>query len=522
MTKYISTNKYYNCSEEEFNKRINTLREMIEIFNNDNYLEQVKAYKLFELCKSVSSFKKKYELLFWKGANDSRLNGLREYINIFFIKLNEYKELGYEELSITIKNLGKEIEDYENAKLFVTKYIESNFYTEESFIKEQGITSLVFKDYLMLIRKTCPELYCKYLKKKEFSPYKLYKCGEDEFNKRIDLLLNVIKIYESEEISEIDKAYQMYKLCNKASEFDKKFRLVVLNGKNDPRLNGIYEYISKISIKLNEYKNLGYEIDFAEIRKLERKMEESYEKARMVIFNYIESEYFVEEQILEDIGVVSYEFEKYVELVKSVAPRLYLQYQEKHQKNVELRYNSAINSFVEIAEAIENGYFSDGTKFSLLEFWARVPFKENYKNYDLEFKKIDPDLPKFGFEFINRVFPFISTVLTQKQSSIIIKFLIDNKIKFVSNTMTNIEAKIRYGSLNKIVKRYINENNEEVLISFDFTEEDFQNIIDYMKLRRMPLVHEIFDCVLSEYVKGNITKDIINQMKNSRIRTRKY
>ena len=69
--------------------------------------------------------------------------------------------------------------------------------------------------------------------------------------------------------------------------------------------------------------------------------------------------------------------------------------------------------------------------------------------------------------------------------------------------------------------KYINENKEEVLIEFDFTEEDFNNIIDYMKARKMPLVYEIFECVLFEYVKGNITKNVINEMKNSSLNRKK-
>lgn len=519
MTKYKSTYKLYNCNEAEFNKRLNVLRKMIEIFNDDNNSEQDKAYKLFDLCNKVSTFEQKYELLLWNGSDDPRLKGVREYINILLIKLNEYKELGYEKSAAQARVLG--IEKCKKAILVVNSYLECQFYTEENILKELGITDFEFEEHIRKVRIVDYELYMKYLNKKAMNPRKLYKCGEEEFNKKIELLINMIKIYDNEEYSEIDRAYQMFKLCNKASEFDQKFKTLLLKGKDDPRLNGIYDYISEISKMLNKYKNLGCEQDFAQIRKLERKIEGRYEQARMAIFNYIESKYFIEEQILEDIGVASYEFEKHVEFVKLVAPKLYLQYQDKCMKNVILRYDDAINSFVEIADAIENGHFSDKTKFSLLEFWARVPFKENYKNYDLEFKKINPNFPKFGFDFINRVKPFIAVVLPKKQQDIILNFMRENSIKAVSNTMTNAEAKFKYSGLKNIVKRYTNENDEEVLISFDFTEEDFQNIIDYIKLRRMPLVYEVFDCVLSEYVKGNITKDTIKQMKSNNVKEKK-
>ena len=519
MKKTKSTYKLYNCNETEFNKRLDILKKMIEIFNDENCLEEDKAYKLFDLCKNASTFQKKYEMFLWYGSDDPRLKGLREYINVLIIKLNEYKELGYDKSFKLISNFG--IDEYAKAKAKVIAYVESSYYTDENIFKELSITNYEFEQYLRMIKLVDFKLYIKYLNKKDMNPRKLYKCGEEEFNKKIELLIKMIKIYDNEESSEIDKAYQLFKLCNKATEFDKKYKNLLLKGENDPRLKGIYEYIAKISKKLNEYKNLGYENDFAEIRKLERKIQSCYEQARIAIFNYIESEYFIEEQILEDIGVASYEFEKYIELVKSVAPKLYLQYQNKYMKNVILRYDDAINSFIEIAEAIEKGYFSDGTKFSLLEFWARVPFKENYKNYDLEFKKINPNLPKFGFDFINRVKPFISVVLTKKQQDIILNFMIENRINAVSNTLTNTDAKFRYGGLNNVVKRYIDENNQEVLISFDFKEEDFQNIIDYIKLRKMPLVLEIFDCVLSEYVKGNITKDIINEMKTNKAKAKK-
>ena len=95
----------------------------------------------------------------------------------------------------------------------------------------------------------------------------------------------------------------------------------------------IYEYIPKINVMLSKYRES--EKDFAEIRKLERKMEDFYEQARMVIFAYIESKQFIEEQILEDIGVTSLDFEKHVKLVEAVAPRLYNQYLSP----IKIKYN---------------------------------------------------------------------------------------------------------------------------------------------------------------------------------------
>lgn len=350
--------------------------------------------------------------------------------------------------------------------------------------------------------------------------YKLYKCKETDFKKKVELLVKMIEIYDSKELSETDKAYQLFKLCNKVSEFETRYRLLFQNGSSDFRLEGIYQYIPLIYKKLKGYEKIGYEEDFAAIRILERKIV-SYEEAKMLVFAYIESELFVEEHIFDDIGVTSLEFEKNVKLVKSVAPKLYSQYLAKKAKNLILRYDDCINSFIDIANAIETGYFGDGTKFSLLEFWSRVPFKENYKNYDLELKKLNPNLDKFGFDFINRVKPFIKAVLPQKQQDVILNFMIENRIKAVSNTMTLVDVKNRYGGLKKVIKRYIDESNEEVLIEFDFTLEDFQNIIDYMNLRKMPLIYEIFECVLFEYVKGNITKNIINEMKGSSLNRKK-
>lgn len=519
MSKSTSTYILYKCNEIEFNKRVDTLRKMIEIYNNDNYLEEDKAYQMLKLCNKTSDFEKKYGLLSLNGTYDFRLQDVYSYISIISIKLNEYKELGYEAKFILLRALGKEIEDYEKSKSVVNAYIKSIFYTEDNILNDIGVTSFEFEEHIVLIRKVCPELYAQYLYKKAKSPYKLYKCGEKEFNKRIDLLKNMIEIYNNDNLTEVDKVYQMFKIFNKGSDFEHQYRLLLKNGSKDSRLKDIYEYIPKINVMLSKYRES--EKDFAEIRKLERKMEDFYEQARMVIFAYIESKQFIEEQILEDIGVTSLDFEKHVKLVEVVAPRLYNQYLEKKAKNLILKYDDCINSFMDIANGIETGYFSDGTKFSLLEFWARVPFRENYKNYDLEFKFLNSNLERFGFDFINRVTPFVKAVLPQKQQDIILNFMLENNIKAVSNTMTNVDAKNRYGSLKRVVRRYINENNEEVLLDFDFTEEDFQNIVDYMKLRRMPLIYEIFDCVLEEYIMGNITKGTIEEMKNNRLKRRR-
>lgn len=352
--------------------------------------------------------------------------------------------------------------------------------------------------------------------------YKLYKCKEIDFKKKVELLVKMIEIYDSKELSETDKAYQLFKLCNKVSEFETRYRLLFQNGSSDFRLEGIYQYIPLIYKKLKKYKNLGFEEDFAAIRTLERKMyTNNYEEAQKIVFAYIESTLFEEKNILDDIGVTSLEFEKHIKLIKTIAPKLYNQYLEKKAKNLILRYDNCVNSFIDIANAIETGYFSDGTKFSLLEFWVRVPLKENYKYYDLEFKRLNPNLDKFGFDFIGRVKPFIKAVLSQKQQDIILNFMIENRIKAVSNSMTYVEIKNRYRGISKITKKYTNEKNEEVFIEFDFTEDDFNNIIDYMKLRKMPLIYEIFEVVLSEYVKENITKDTINEIRNIGLKRKK-
>ena len=352
--------------------------------------------------------------------------------------------------------------------------------------------------------------------------YKLYKCKEVDFNKKVDVLKKMIEIYDNKELSETNKAYQLLKLCNKYSEFETKYRLLFENGANDPRLVDIHKYIPLIYKKLKKYKDLGCEEDFAAIRILERKIINSnFEKSKNIIFAYIESEHFVEEEILDDIGVTSLEFKKHLRNVETIFPNLYQRYLIKCKENLTLRYNDCINSFIDIANAIKTGSFIDGTKFSILEFWARVPLRENHKHYDLEFEKINHNLEKFGFDFMNRVKPFVKATLEKEQQDIIINFIVDNKLGRISNTMTYSGIKDRYRGMNRITKKYVNENNEEVLIDFDFTEEDFNNIIEYMNLRRMPLIYEIFEVVLFEYIKGNITKDTINEKRNIGLKRKK-
>lgn len=347
--------------------------------------------------------------------------------------------------------------------------------------------------------------------------HKLYKCKDVDFKKKVDLLKMMIEIYDNNKLSEIDRAYQLLKLCNKVSEFETKYRLLFLNGANDSRLVDIHKYIPLIYNKLKKYKDLGWEEDFGAIRILERKIMAGYEESKMIICLYIESRLFVEEYILEEIGISSVDFNKHLLKVKGIAPKLYNQYLAKKVSDLEFWYDDCVSSLLDIAYAIEKGKFEDGTKFSLLEFWARVPFKENYKNYDLSLKIIKPNLGKFGVDFGGRIRPFIEMALPLDRQNIILNFLSENGIKKVSNTMTYAGIKDKYRGMSRITKKIVDENNEELLIDFDFTEDDFNNIIDYMKLRKIPLIYEIFEVVLLEYIMGNITKETIDIMKYKKI-----
>ena len=343
----------------------------------------------------------------------------------------------------------------------------------------------------------------------------LYKCSADVFYRKIYNLKEMIKIYENTSCNEIDKAYQLFKIYNTVLEFEQKYRLLLIHGSSNPVLKDICSYIPLISKKMNEYKELGYEKDFMAIRTLERKMD-GYEEAKNVLFSYIESSETNEKHFCEDMGITSLEFDKYIRKVKLIAPNLYNQYLAKKDSNVRLKYNNMICSFMNIANAIETGYFNDGTEFSLLEFWARVPLKENFKDEYKDCQKINSNLEDCAANFRSRVISFIRATLPIKQHNIILNYMVENKLKTTSNTMSFCDFKLRYSSINKITIMDKDANGK--VINFNFTEEDFNNIMKYIMLRRLPLILEIYEIVQLEYIKGNITVDTIKNMeiKNNR------
>lgn len=345
--------------------------------------------------------------------------------------------------------------------------------------------------------------------------YNLYRCDEDPFKIKVANLKVVADILNDSAKEEFQKAYEIYKIFPSSLVFDKRFRLVLENGQNDPLLNECYDLITYVSNSLHIFKKKGYEKDAKAIRKLEFQLEK-YEQAKEVIFNYIGCDYVDDESFLAELGITLEEFNKHLNVIKNLAPNLYINYLEKEEKNNKIQYDNIANSIIDIAQAIQSGYFMDGTEFSMLEFWLRVPFKQNSNYVYNKCCKIDPSLPSCTLIFRSRVLTFAKHILSKELYSSMLRFFNNYGIRKI-NFLTELDLKIMINGMKRVVIYGKNDKGNRVVVADkNLNNEDLQNIIDYILIRKLPLIPEILNSVQFEYVQGKITKEEIESLRKNK------
>lgn len=240
------------------------------------------------------------------------------------------------------------------------------------------------------------------------------------------------------------------------------------------------------------------------------------ESAKKVILSYIQSEESYDiSRFLKTLNITLDYFCFCVDTIKKNDITLNLEYEKKEKNNrMKSHYNNII-VLKDIAFAIKNGFFMDGTEFNLLEFWKRIPFKNrDFYEQISENMDINP-LIKYSPMFITRVNNFTS-VLLPEEGKVIANFAKNNKIS-QSTCITELELRYFCGGERRIIHENKDENgNVTGITDIILNEEDLENMILYMRINDLPFLIQVFQLVEKKYINGDI--DIAELKKQNAVK----
>ena len=352
----------------------------------------------------------------------------------------------------------------------------------------------------------------------------LYNCKNNEqFQEKIAKLKIAKQILKSNE-EEIQKALDIIILfSNYTGGFDLAYKSILENGENDPELQDCYDYITIISTKLKTWQENGLYKDAKAILNLINNMKKNdFELACQILEAYVNFKGIEDEEFYEEYQIIPINFDKYRKIVARFAPNsnLYKQFLKKQESNIQNQYYEAINNLIDIITAIETGFFKDGTKFSEIEFWARIPFR---KRPIKQFNQIKQYLKNGATmkvpHFRKAIQTFASSlvdmnILTNEQYQTINNYLIKNNI---GELFICSEVDIRHSTSGiSQISTLADDGSIIPGSTYIIKEEDIKNIIEYIKLRKIPMCIKSFYIVMDAYKKNKITKETIENLKEKK------
>ncbi len=317
---------------------------------------------------------------------------------------------------------------------------------------------------------------------------------EKKYYDRAKRLEKMIEIYESDEL-DVRKIAKMHELYKNSQDFICQFS--DLERYSDDKVVGYF--VRKINA-IKEYyqacEEKGLIKEATSLIKLEEKgYFDDYVYACGFVedfINYEDSPYISD--FLEINGLNKTQFERFVEIVKTLNEDLYAKYLEKVNSNIELRKQDVIRKVNNLIEGSKNGKLSDNTAFDPVEYYANLPFYD-----DLTSKEV---LKDFNVK--------VNAQLSTRYRELL--YFIDRE---------NAETVLNYATINKLhfvnLQPMITENNimstNYIIDGYTLTDEDKINIIEYMKKRKIPFLPKAYSEVRNKYLKQGLDDKKLNLRK---------
>lgn len=372
-------------------------------------------------------------------------------------------------------------------------YIDDKFESISKYVMEFSLNRSHNTKEVEILRKKFYSRYGEYFKSENFEAklnnLKDYLTGR--WNKkmrgasRYEKVSDAINIYKSA-LSDFEKAYQINQLMstNKLFEYIEPFVVVLFHNKFIKDAIMTYEFMKKYDDKLDLIRT-----DYKYFENYKACLQ-SYAFAKYVIESYLQYDGNELNGFLRHFGIRKDDFDFCVDVILEVDGELYNKYVIKTNNNYKNLLNSYINSFKEIEKGIKTGYLSDGTIFSLVEFWKIVPLKDNSTCNEIltVFKKDNLSLiiPAPG-NFIRRIDKFLGVYLPDIRITVF-DYLMKNRITNYSNVKLNDE--------------FCHGNCVIDGVNVDSRANDI--IIQYMLDNKLPMIRGVYREIMLLYVNGKL------------------
>lgn len=324
-----------------------------------------------------------------------------------------------------------------------------------------------------------------------------------KIKEKLDSLKMVVDIIDSNE-DDFNKAFKIYKIYCSADKFRKTYRTVDDNDIIDPIYKDYMDRMAETYSVLANYEENNIANNAKYIISIEKYLD-NYEMAKKVIEAFIEDDksYNIN-AFFNRMGITKEEFNFCVEAIKILDLGLFNLYEEKLKNEDVKKYYANIEAFRNIAHGIKTGYLLDGRVYDILDFWRLVPFiiphNEEHKT-KLEFdnyKKINPKI-YYSCKFLTKI-DYFTRATSLEDNKVIMKYVHDNKLYdynyFWDGTIrkAHIGMTISYKTVNPKNKKDITVRQKTL------TEEDLNNILEYIKVNELPNIMQVFKIVLKRYV----------------------
>lgn len=306
-----------------------------------------------------------------------------------------------------------------------------------------------------------------------------YKCTLKEAIDRLNKINLALEIVNSN-IKDYQKADKLYNLYPSAEQFRKSYSLFIRNGKKDDRLNFAREAIDNFDVIYNKYMEYESNGIFDNIRYFYnvKSFIENYEYAKFAINHYINfSNSYKTKEFLALLGIDEETFNFCVRTVEELDVDLYNMYLECKEQNNKIRCFKNLTTISNLATGIRTGVLVDGTKFDLLEFIKRVPFKNSHNFYYV----INNFMLRNNFS----------------DCQIILNYIYNNQLH-----LPNVFKPLNVSSLYNI-KTIINGK--------ELTREDIDIIVEYMNQNNIPLIRKTYGIIRKMYLNDEINVDTVKE-----------
>lgn len=288
-----------------------------------------------------------------------------------------------------------------------------------------------------------------------------------------NLYIKLLEINDNDEIitlfTEVNREFKVIKhgLINFLMSYN------IPDDKKDEILNKLNIYADY----LNE--NRKRESDLKKIEQKNKYIEENLDKARLIVNEYLDSNYNDINQYCLNENLEKKVFDKYLELVKNNDEQLYVRYLQRIEDDKNKVYEDLLARTLIVIDLIKNGVVENVVKreFDLVDYYKYLPL-----GFDRMMKIVRESINPDDYKLLGA---FVGKYKTERELS-------DFEINNIYNTKTIIN--VQFDEENKIIPG----SGREITI------EEKQNIIKYLKDNNIPVTNKTYNIIYRRWLSGEL------------------